>query len=190
MTELDELIERYKVAVRAGGSLQAVVSEIDQCVFDDARFPDVLFDHLLSSLRSPELLNHRDALVLIKLFEDQATLLNADQAVRLVDSLPDFVDAVNNDIAAFLATEIWMTLSASGQTALETLVAFQVHCRPQRLAVMVHGFDWLCKTTSDASVRKACLMHLARYQQHVDPAVAAEAGAAIARRSSSNNEVP
>lgn len=180
--EVDVLNARLDAAVAGGGSLRTAVSEIDQWVFDDAEFPDPLFDHLLQLLASPLLRDHADALTLVKLFEEQAGLLRPDQQARLVQALHTFVTAVRDDLAAFLALEVLVELAASERAAFDDLINVETRCTPKRLAVLVHGFDWLCKKAQDAQVRDDCLSQLKRLQRHGHAAVSSEAGAAIVRR--------
>lgn len=138
--EPDALTTQLDAALAGGGSLQAVVAEIDQVVFDDAQFSDTLFDHLLRALGSPLLCDHREALSLIKLFEDQGELLQTAQRALLVNALPDFVAAVRDEIAAFLAVEVWVTLAEPQRAAFDGLLQLQSRVTPQRLTVLVHLF--------------------------------------------------
>jgi hypothetical protein len=181
----DSLGAALHAALAGGERLRGVIGEIDMTVFEAGAVDGRLFERLLGALGSPLLLDHRDALALVKLFEEQGSLLSEDQRRRLVGALPDFVARVRDDIAAFLAVEVWVECGDAGGGVLDGLTRLQARVTPGRLAVLVHGWDWLCKHTTDPVVRQGALAELRRLRDHPDGLVAAEAKAALARRSAS-----
>lgn len=178
------LLDRLESAVSGSGAgaVAAAAADIDAAVFDAAEFPGPLFDGLLDLLGSPALRQHRDALIVVKLFDDLVGLLRPDQAARLVDGLVTLVPALHDDVAAFLAVETLVVTAKPERFAFERIGELAPQCGPSRLQAVVHGYDWLCKRATGSAVRDDCLAQLRHWQRHPDATVAAEAGAALRRR--------